>query len=110
LRPTERHLSVAAKKLIFSHVVGKRPRQARAAWSLLTGEAGIGKSRLTRALQDHLAKEQHRTITYHCSPDRQGSAPNPIHKPAFAAADIQGDENAGTKLDKLEAMLSIFEQ
>src|SRR5215467_11374158 len=41
---------------------------------LLTGEAGIGKSRLTRALQEQLRGEQHAELTYNCSPYHQDSA------------------------------------
>ncbi|MEA3091358.1 MAG: hypothetical protein QOJ04_2700 [Caballeronia sp.] len=83
LRPTERHLSVAAKNLIFHLRRWKEAKTGENRVVMLTGGARIGKSKMTRALQDHLAKKQHRTITYHCSRDRQGSALYPIHKPAF---------------------------
>jgi TOMM system kinase/cyclase fusion protein len=45
---------------------------------LLSGEAGIGKSRLVRALQDQVAREAHTRIECRCSPYHQHSALSPI--------------------------------
>ena len=45
---------------------------------LLSGEAGIGKSRLTAALLEHLATEPHTRLRYFCSPQRTDSALYPI--------------------------------
>ena len=45
---------------------------------LLSGEAGIGKSRLTAALLDHLASEPHTRLRYFCSPQHTDSALYPI--------------------------------
>ena len=73
---------------------------------LLTGEAGIGKSRLTRALQERLAEEPHTPLIYHCSPYHQDSALHPIIGQLLRAADIERDDSAETKLDKLEALLA----
>jgi class 3 adenylate cyclase len=41
---------------------------------LLSGEPGIGKSRLITALQDRLREEPHTRIRYFCSPNHQDSA------------------------------------
>jgi class 3 adenylate cyclase len=41
---------------------------------LLSGEAGIGKSRLTTALLEHLATEPHTRLRYFCSPQHTDSA------------------------------------
>src|SRR3984893_15591480 len=41
---------------------------------LLSGEAGIGKSRLTAALLKHLASEPHTRLRYFCSPHHTDSA------------------------------------
>jgi predicted ATPase len=45
---------------------------------LLSGEAGIGKSRLTAALLERLATEPHTRLRYFCSPQHTDSALYPI--------------------------------
>jgi predicted ATPase len=45
---------------------------------LLSGEPGIGKSRLTAALLEHVAPEPHTSLRYFCSPQRTDSAFFPI--------------------------------
>jgi predicted ATPase len=45
---------------------------------LLSGEADIGKSRLTAALLEHLATEPHTRLRYFCSPQHTDSAFYPI--------------------------------
>jgi predicted ATPase len=44
---------------------------------LLSGEPGIGKSRLTVALQERLQDESHIRLRYFCSPHHQDSALHP---------------------------------
>jgi class 3 adenylate cyclase/predicted ATPase len=45
---------------------------------LLSGEAGIGKSRLIAALEERVRGEHHRDLRYFCSPHHQDSALHPI--------------------------------
>jgi hypothetical protein len=45
---------------------------------LLSGEAGIGKSRLTAALLERLSAEPHTRLSYFCSPQHSDSAFYPI--------------------------------
>jgi predicted ATPase len=45
---------------------------------LLSGEAGIGKSRLTAALLERLTDEPHVRMRYFCSPQHADSALYPI--------------------------------
>jgi class 3 adenylate cyclase/tetratricopeptide (TPR) repeat protein len=73
---------------------------------LLSGEAGIGKSRLTRAFQERLAGEPHTPLVYHCSPYHQESALHPIIGQLLRAADIERDDSADIKLHKLETLLA----
>ena len=73
---------------------------------LLSGEPGIGKSRLTAALLDRLAAEPHTRLRYFCSPQHTDSALYPIISQMERAARITHDETAQAKLDKLDALLA----
>jgi hypothetical protein len=73
---------------------------------LLSGEAGIGKSRLTAALLERLAGEPHTRLRYFCSPQHTDSAFYPIINHMERAAGFAHDDNAQVKLDKLDAVLA----
>ena len=70
---------------------------------LLSGEAGIGKSRLTAALLERLAGEPHTRLRYFCSPQHTDSALYPIISQMERAAGFTHDDTAQAKLDKLDA-------
>ena len=74
--------------------------------ALLSGEAGIGKSRLTAALLERLADEPHTRLRYFCSPQHTDSALYPMISQMERAAGLAHDDTAQTKLDKLDAMLA----
>ena len=73
---------------------------------LLSGEAGIGKSRLTAALLERLATEPHTRLRYFCSPQRTDSAFYPIISQMERAAGFAHDDAPQVKLDKLDAVLA----
>jgi class 3 adenylate cyclase/predicted ATPase len=73
---------------------------------LLTGEPGIGKSRLARALQDRLTSDRHTPLNYFCAPHYQGSALYPVIGQLTRAAGIEREDSAESKLDKLESLLT----
>jgi class 3 adenylate cyclase/tetratricopeptide (TPR) repeat protein len=73
---------------------------------LLSGEAGIGKSRLTAVLLERLAAEPHTRLRYFCSPQHTDSALSPIIGQMERAAGLTRDDTTKTKLDKLDALLS----
>ena len=73
---------------------------------LLSGEPGIGKSRLTAALLERLAAEPHTRLRYFCSPQHTDSAFYPIIGQMERAAVITQDDALPTKLDKLDAVLA----
>ena len=73
---------------------------------LLTGEPGIGKSRLGAALMERLAAEPHTRLRYFCSPQRTDSAHYPIISQMERAARFAHDDPAKAKLDKLDALLT----
>ena len=73
---------------------------------LLSGEAGIGKSRLTAALLERLAEEPHTRLRYFCSPQHTDSALYPIIGQMERAAGLARDDAVRAKLDKLDAVLA----
>ena len=64
---------------------------------LLSGEAGIGKSRLTAALLEHLADEPHTRLRYFCSPQHTDSAFYPIINQMERAAGLEHDDTPDSK-------------
>ena len=73
---------------------------------LLSGEAGIGKSRLTAALLERLASEPHTRLRYFCSPQHTDSALYPVIGQMERAAGFVHDDTPQAKLDKLDAVLA----
>jgi class 3 adenylate cyclase len=73
---------------------------------LLSGEAGIGKSRLTAALMERLESEPHARLRYFCSPQHTDSAFYPVIGQMERAAGLAHGDTAQVKLDKLDALLA----
>jgi class 3 adenylate cyclase/predicted ATPase len=73
---------------------------------LLSGEPGIGKSRLIAALLERFAAEPHTRLRYFCSPQHTDSAFYPIISQMERAAGFSHDDNTQAKLDKLDALLA----
>jgi predicted ATPase len=73
---------------------------------LLSGEAGIGKSRLTAALLERLATEPHTRLRYFCSPQHTDSAFYPIIGQMERAARQAHRDTPQAKLDKLDVLLT----
>jgi predicted ATPase/class 3 adenylate cyclase len=73
---------------------------------LLSGEAGIGKSRLTAALLQRLAEEPHTRLRYFCSPQHTDSAFFPIISQMERAAGLAHDDTVQVKLDRLDNLLA----
>jgi predicted ATPase len=73
---------------------------------LLSGEAGIGKSRLTPALLECLATEPRTRLRHFCSPRHTDSALYPIIGQMERAAGLAHDDKPQAKLDKLDAVLA----
>ena len=73
---------------------------------LVSGEAGIGKSRLTAALLERFANEPHTRLRSFCSPQHTDSAFYPIIGQMERAAALSRNDSLQAKLDKLDAMLA----
>jgi class 3 adenylate cyclase len=74
---------------------------------LLSGEPGIGKSRLTSALMERVAGEPHTRLRYFCSPQHTDSALHPIIGQMERAAGLAHGDTAQVKLDKIDALLAL---
>ena len=74
--------------------------------ALLSGESGIGKSRLTAALMERLESEPHTRLRYFCSPQHTDSALYPVIGQMERAAGLAHGDTAKIKYDKLDALLA----
>jgi class 3 adenylate cyclase/predicted ATPase len=72
---------------------------------LLSGEPGIGKSRLTAAISEQIRREPHTRLRYFCSPHHQDSALYPSIVQLERAAGFARDDTAEEKLGKLRELL-----
>jgi predicted ATPase/class 3 adenylate cyclase len=76
----------------------------------LSGEAGIGKSRLVRALQEAAGETPYFRLRYQCSPHHTNSAYYPIIQRLERAAGFAAADDPEVRLDKLEALLRLSGQ
>jgi tetratricopeptide (TPR) repeat protein len=74
----------------------------------LSGEAGIGKSRLTQVLEDHIAGEPHIRLECRCSPYYQHTALYPLLQMMERVLHFERDETPEAKLEKLERALGAY--
>jgi predicted ATPase len=73
---------------------------------LISGEPGIGKSRVVAALAERFRPESHTRLRYFCSPHHQDSALYPFIDQLGRAAGFARDDPPAAKLEKLEALLA----
>ena len=72
---------------------------------LLSGEPGIGKSRITGNFHDRIAGDPHTFLLYQCSPFYTSSAFYPVIEQLELSAGLDREVGPDAKLDKLEALL-----
>jgi class 3 adenylate cyclase len=77
---------------------------------LLCAEAGVGKSRLARAVRDRLREQNHAELRYQCSPFHSASALYPVVQQLERSAGFSSEDGPARKLAKLRDLLgSHFE-
>jgi class 3 adenylate cyclase len=74
---------------------------------LISGEAGLGKSRIMATFSERLHPEPHLRLRYFCSPYHQGSALYPFIDQLSRASGFARDDPPAAKLEKLEALLAL---
>jgi len=84
----------------------ERAKRGEGRCMLVTGEAGIGKSRLTRALQDALSTEPFAQIVCHCSPYHQDTAFHPVASQLAHAARIDTADDPAVRSAKARSFIS----
>ena len=84
----------------------QRARAGEGQVVLVSGEPGIGKSRITLALREHLRAEPRTILQYFCSPFHTNSALYPVIVQLERAAEFRRDEAPAQKLAKLELFLA----
>ena len=117
LRPSDVANRFAARRAAYPPIVGRaeeidlllrRWEQAKTGEGrvvLISGEPGIGKSRLARTIEKHIAKEPHVRLRYFGSALQQDSALFPFIGQLQHAAGIDREDSPDTRLDKLVALL-----
>jgi len=73
---------------------------------LVSGEPGIGKSRLTAALSQAIRDDPHTRLRYFCSPHHQDSALHPFITQLERAARFAREDTVEEKLGKLRELLA----
>jgi predicted ATPase len=73
---------------------------------LISGEPGIGKSRIAQTVVERISAEPHTRLRYFCSPHHQDSALYPSIAQLERAAGFRREDTADQRLDKLEAVLA----
>ena len=85
-------------------------RQGQGQVVLLSGEAGIGKSRTVHALRQRLSAEPHMLLHYQSSPHHADSALHPVIAQLERTAGFRPGERADERLSKLEALVAQANQ
>ena len=88
-------------------------QRQRLAWKgegqivLISGEPGIGKSRIAATIAERIAGEPHLRLRYQCSPYHTNSALRPFIAQLERAAGFKADDTAEERLSKIEALLAL---
>jgi predicted ATPase/class 3 adenylate cyclase len=82
-----------------------RAAKAKGQVAVLSGEAGIGKSRVLATLRERIGEQNYLPLRYQCSPHHVNDAFHPVMGQIWFAAGFVSGEAAGNRLDKLDKMI-----
>lgn len=94
------------KEITFLQDKWRHATEGKGSVVLVSGESGIGKSRLTAKLLEQMASEQHTKLRYFCSPHLQGSALHPSIQQLERAAGFSRADSSTQKLDRLARLFA----
>src|SRR6476660_8538568 len=105
---TARSIGFVGRKAEIEFVLSRQQLawQGQGQVVLISGDAGIGKSRIVATLFESLPLGSYRRVRYQCSPYHTNSALHPFIAQLERAAEIRSNDTSAQKLDKLEAMLA----
>lgn len=83
----------------------ERAKEGEGQVVLISGEPGIGKSRLCETLRARIFEQPQYRLGYQCSPYHANNAFHPVIDQLERAAEIRPQSGAAEKLDRLEALL-----
>jgi predicted ATPase/class 3 adenylate cyclase len=86
----------------------ERTKQGEGQVVLLSGEAGIGKSRLVQELKKQMSRKGATCLAFRCSPYHQNSAFYPIIEHVQRLLQFERDEPPQAKLSKLQQTLAVY--
>ena len=75
---------------------------------LLSGEPGIGKSRLVRELREHVVRERAQRIEIHCSPYHRNSSLYPVIRHVQRFVNLGKEDSPEERLEKIRAVFRRF--
>lgn len=87
----------------------ERARHGEGQAVLLSGEPGIGKSRLMQAFKERITAESGKWLECHCSPYHQNSALSPVIDLLQSLLGFENDDEPSAKLAKLERELKQYD-
>jgi tetratricopeptide (TPR) repeat protein len=74
---------------------------------LISGEPGIGKSRIVQSVLERIQSEQHVRLRYFCSPHHQDTALYPLIRQLERTVKFRREDTPEQRLGKLEAVLAL---